>query len=326
MYRMSVAIAVEREEGGGENGIGFSEAWRSRNLRKVLTQVDADWLAVCTKSGEPYPSPWLQRSLDRYQNVPKSVVEPGGISVVAESSARFPYGYSTYRELPRYGILIFEEYLNSFPHSACFLFPSSSLSRKKGVGRGRRTFVPPCVTLFPLPSVLPSFLLSFHSFLVPVALKEKKPIGRKPISLMHIDARRAKWVKNRHRSTFREAREVFSSFSSCRSPVFFSPVPLPKPERFDRFFSQFRSQFPPFASLSTSVFCQQLRANYVHLSFAKSNSLFRGFQISSNLFQIDFSFLAGVSEKRYFAVIDEVLSIIIPLQPSLLLKLSHANE
>lgn len=46
-----------------------------------------------------------------------------GILVVSETSARFPYGYSTYRELPRYGILIFKEYLNSFPHSACFLFP-----------------------------------------------------------------------------------------------------------------------------------------------------------------------------------------------------------
>lgn len=143
----------------------FSEPRRSRNLRKVLTQVDADWLAVCTKSGEPYPGPWLQRSLDRYQNVPKSVVEAGGISVVAESSARFPYGYSTYRELPRYGILIFEEYLNSFPHSACFLFPPCSLSRKKGVGRGKersfvRSFVSPCVTLFPLPSSFLCPLLS----------------------------------------------------------------------------------------------------------------------------------------------------------------------
>lgn len=46
---------------------------------------------------------------------------------------------------------------------------------------------------------------------------------------MHIDARRAKWVKNRHRSTFREGAGILFFFLSLAS---FLPTVLAKTEHF----------------------------------------------------------------------------------------------
>lgn len=51
---------------------------------KVLTQVDADWLTVCRKSGEHILFCDYGGRLDRYRNVPKSVVEPWNLSRIRE--------------------------------------------------------------------------------------------------------------------------------------------------------------------------------------------------------------------------------------------------
>lgn len=88
--------------------------------------------------------PWRCESLARYQNVPWSLVTRHGISAVLRTLARFPYGYSTCRELPRYGILIFEEYLNSFPHSVCYSL--LTLPRKGVKWKGGKAWSAPATT------------------------------------------------------------------------------------------------------------------------------------------------------------------------------------
>lgn len=158
-----VAIKVGRVAYNKEN----SRLFKSR-------RASGRWL-VCPSVQKVISAalPWRCESLARYQNVPWSLVTRHGISAVLRTLARFPYGYSTCRELPRYGILIFEEYLNSFPHSVCYSL--LTLSRKGVKWKGGKAWSSShdFTVLFRF-----SLLLSLPRNPVSLTPEEKKPIGR----------------------------------------------------------------------------------------------------------------------------------------------------
>lgn len=150
---------------------------KAQDFSKVVEQVDADWSISSAQKVISAASPWQCESLVRYQNVPWSLVTPQNLCRTPDFGSIPSYGYSACRELPRYGILIFEEYLNSFPHSVCYsllTLPGKGVKWKGGKARS----VPATSSrrFFDLTSSshchgIPSLSLSLTS-------EEKKPIGR----------------------------------------------------------------------------------------------------------------------------------------------------
>lgn len=148
----------------------------SQLVWKVLTQVDADWLTVCTKSGEHILLCDYEGRLDRYRNVPKSVVEPWNLSRIREFGS-IPLRLFYLPRITPDTVSLFSKNILTASRTALVSYSLPRVVEERGIVREG---TPSCITFFPpfLPFSPFVSLSLFVRVFPPYRSKEKKPIGR----------------------------------------------------------------------------------------------------------------------------------------------------